>query len=264
MISIVIRNKNEGTALKETLTILREVYAQDVSEIILVDNQSTDNSVEIATSFDCRVITIKNFSYGKASNIGIDTASHPYVLLLSAHAVPVGDSFFKNSILAVQKDPTIAGIRYINSFKNYQRAQAGNFKIVNGIEHGLMAACALINKEVWKQTKFNEQLMASEDKAWTQTVLDKGHTVIDLNETFFYFAKRDVNGGLKRWKIETLAYHKLSGKPFPRFGKILSSFLYKLIIKNPVAFFNVVKRDFKLLSTKLAVKKELRKNKDLN
>ncbi len=48
MISVVIRNKNQSKALAFLLKNLTERYIDDIDEIIVIDNLSTDNSKEIA------------------------------------------------------------------------------------------------------------------------------------------------------------------------------------------------------------------------
>jgi len=98
MISIVIRNKNEAKALENTLPILIKQYSDYFDEIILVDNNSIDNSIEIAKKYNCKVIVINDFTYGKALNLGIEKASNEHILLLSAHVLPIGASFFKSAL----------------------------------------------------------------------------------------------------------------------------------------------------------------------
>ena len=148
MVSIVIRNKNEATALEKVLQILHSQYQNDFSEIIIVDNNSSDHSLQIAQNYNCKIVPITDFTYGKATNLGIQNASSNYVLLLSAHAIPVGNSFFKDSLAMLQSNENIAGLRYINSLANYTRAIENNFVINNPIQFGLMTACAMINKEM--------------------------------------------------------------------------------------------------------------------
>ncbi len=105
MISIVIRNRNEGSALECVLSMLHQLYLKDINEIIIVDNNSTDNSLEVAKKYNCVIVKIENFSYGRAINYGIAAASPPskFVLLLSSHAIPVGNSFFKNTVESLKK-----------------------------------------------------------------------------------------------------------------------------------------------------------------
>lgn len=148
MISVVIRNKNESSALENVLSILTKLYSEDINEIIIVDNNSVDDSILVSNKYNCKVITIDKFTYGSATNLGISSANSKYVLLLSAHAIPVGKSFFKNTIQELQKSNTIAGVRFINSIENYNRAILNDFKVKDPLKFGLMTGCAIVNKEV--------------------------------------------------------------------------------------------------------------------
>lgn len=259
MISIVIRNKNEAKALENILFIITNVYSGDYAEIIIVDNYSTDNSVEIALKYNCKVVNLKDFTYGRAINVGIEAATTKYVLLLSAHAIPVGKSFFKNTVAAVADNENVAGIRYINSIENYKRAVKNNFKVLEPLDCGLMAACALINKEVWEQFKFNEELVAIEDKEWSERVVKNGFQIIDLNETYFYFIKRSLKGNIARYKNETIAAHLIRKKEFLSTTVIWGSFLKNIVFANTKKYFESMNHEFLLVKAKMEIRKELKK-----
>ena len=147
MISVVIRNKNEAKLLERTLKVLTKFYKNDIDEIILVDNNSTDKSVEIANQYNCKIVHIDKFTYGKAINLGIESAKNDIILLLSSHAIPIGNSFFKNSIQFITEKNDWAGIRFINSAKNFERALESNFEVKQPLDFGLMAACCLVSKQ---------------------------------------------------------------------------------------------------------------------
>ena len=262
MISIVIRNKNEAKALENTLTILTKVYAADFDEIVVVDNNSTDDSRIIAEKFNCKIVEIDKFTYGKAINLGIETAKNNYILLLSAHAIPVGKSFFANAMKEFKINDSIAGLRFINSIENYKRALNNNFIVEEGLNYGLMAACAMVNKKVWVNNKFDEMLLFSEDKEWSARVIGQGYEIRDVNETFFYFLKRNEKSELNRWKNETIADHQLKNKLFPTVSKMIISFLYKIIVLHPSDFFKKIGYETKLLKRKFEVKRTLKKIKN--
>ena len=76
--------------------------------LYLVDNDSADNSLEIANYYNASILNIpsKNFNFSRALNIGIQ-ASGKFVAILSAHCVPQTDqwlsvmaSHFTNSDIA--------------------------------------------------------------------------------------------------------------------------------------------------------------------
>ena len=257
MFSVVIRNKNESEALRRILPILIHQYKDDFNEIILVDNYSSDNSVEIAKSFNCKIEYIKDFTYGRAINLGLSKAENKYILLLSAHALPVGKSFFKTSLVALEKDSKIAGLRYINSMKNYELAFKNNFVVNKSLEHGLMAACAMVNKEVWLNHKFDELLPASEDKEWSLRVMKNDFKIMQVPETYFYFALRNQNKRLKRFSIETTAETILRKSRPPTYRKIILVSFYNIIFKSTLKFLKNVVYEIQLLKIKLKIRQEV-------
>ena len=259
MISVVIRNKNEAKLLERTLKVLTKFYKKDIDEIILVDNNSTDKSVEIANQYNCNIVHVDKFTYGKAINLGIESAKNDIILLLSSHAIPVGNSFFKNSIQFITEKNDWAGIRFINSAKNFERALESNFEVKQPLDFGLMAACCLVSKRVWQQIKFDESLPFSEDKEWSDRVTKKGFKIYDFNETFFYEIQRNEASQLNRIKNETLAHFQLhKNKKFPSKIKLVFSFLKKVFILNTISYFRTLKRDFQILKIKFWISNQLK------
>lgn len=106
-VSVLIRNRNEAGALRIVLERLKIQYVQP-GEIVIVDNESTDESREVAASFQCRVIHLPagEFTYGRASNLGFENCSGDLVLMLSAHALPIGSHFIED-VTAAFSDPKV-------------------------------------------------------------------------------------------------------------------------------------------------------------
>lgn len=257
MISVIIRNKNESAYLKIILNMLSELYSDYISEIILVDNRSADNSVEIAAQYGCKIVTITDFTYGRALNLGISHAKNNYILLLSAHAMPIGKSFFTTSLKMFKDVDGLAGLRYVNSFDNYRRAFENDFEIKDGLNFGLMNACSMINKKVWQLYKFDEQLIFSEDKEWSERVLAGGYKLRDCTETFFYFANRKADLSTKRFINETIAKYQLHSKPYIGYTKIFLIFIFNIFYKIPLQFFRSILNEVKMLKVKFFITKQL-------
>ena len=236
MFSIVIRNKNEASHLEKVLSILKQMYSSDFDDIIIVDNKSTDNSLAIAKKYNCKIVHIDQFSYGKAINFGIQAAKNNYILLLSAHAVPIGQSFFKNSLSLLNSKKNIAGLRYINSYANYERSLNNDFLITQPLKYGLMAACCVVVKDVWENHRFDEDLPFSEDKEWSNRVVIKGFNIYDINETFYYFIKRNQKAELVRFKNETYAAYKLKVEQKPSIVNVIVDLFKRLFYLNPKIF----------------------------
>jgi len=82
-VSVVIVNFNTKNALRRCLLSLDEAV-----EVIVVDNGSTDGSVEMLQEFShARLIqNSANRGFGAANNQGIQAATRPLVLLLNSDA----------------------------------------------------------------------------------------------------------------------------------------------------------------------------------
>ena len=88
MVSVIIRNRNEeefiGFALQSVCDFLPK------AEVIIVDNNSTDDSMEVVKLFNTRLnirtYNIEDYTPGKALNFAAERASNETLLILSAHA----------------------------------------------------------------------------------------------------------------------------------------------------------------------------------
>ena len=81
---------------------------------MVVDNESTDDSVDVARSFGAKVITLasSSFTYGRALNIGLSAASAEICIILSAHALPLGDGFVRDCLRPFE-DEKVAAVRCV-------------------------------------------------------------------------------------------------------------------------------------------------------
>jgi glycosyltransferase involved in cell wall biosynthesis len=87
-LSIVIPAYNEEKYLPRTLAALVEAVATvpDV-ELIVVDNESTDNTAQIAASAGARVVSESEHNIGKVRNTGADTAEGAIIVFIDADTV---------------------------------------------------------------------------------------------------------------------------------------------------------------------------------
>ena len=97
LVSIIIRTKNEE---KWISSCLRSVFKQDYKniEVIIVDNESEDNTIAKAQNFPVKLIKIKDFFPGKAINKGIRASSGEYIVCLSGHCIPVNNRWLSNLV----------------------------------------------------------------------------------------------------------------------------------------------------------------------
>ena len=90
LVSLIIRTKNEERWISSCLDA---VFGQnyDNFEVIIVDNESTDKTIEKARQYPIsNVETITDYLPGKALNLGMEQSKGEYVVCLSAHCIPTG------------------------------------------------------------------------------------------------------------------------------------------------------------------------------
>ena len=105
--SIIIRTYNEEKRIGEVLEAISKQNYKNY-EIIIVDSESTDNTVNICKKYNTKIITIKkeSFNYSYASNIGAENATGDILCYISGHSIPVNDDYllkanidFNNSVV---------------------------------------------------------------------------------------------------------------------------------------------------------------------
>jgi|GEM_PF-1472188 glycosyltransferase involved in cell wall biosynthesis len=126
-VSVIIPVKNGGGQLRELLGRIRsQRRVQDV-EIIVIDSESTDNSVQIAEEFGAKVIRIaqKEFNHGSTRNLGAREASGDYLVFTVQDAMPVGDYWLYNMICPFIEYPELAAL----SSRQFVKPEADLFSL---------------------------------------------------------------------------------------------------------------------------------------
>ena len=95
-VSVIIVNYNTMDLTKETIDSIIYKTKGIEYEIILVDNASTDGSIEFFTkNYKNRIIFIKNeenLGFGKANNKGIEVAKGKYIFLLNSDTILINNA----------------------------------------------------------------------------------------------------------------------------------------------------------------------------
>lgn len=217
MISVVIRTKNQAPALSFLLQNLRSRYTNDIDEIIVIDNLSTDNSKEVADSYSAKFVTIRDFSYGGSANLAAESAKNSIVVLFSAHSYPVSHDFFKLIQEKFNGREDLAGVRCLHAPNDYRNYILNISSQEDPNRSGLIFSGSAFYKPIWEKIPFNDSVATFEDKDWTVKVLKAGYKVEFVPAIFSYEIKRSNEQEFFRFKKETegnfdLWNHKITFK----------------------------------------------------
>ena len=194
-ISVIIRTKNEerwiGHAIQSILNLIEK------PEIIIVDNHSTDNTLNIARLFkqdfklnsnknnnytNIKIVKIKDYTPGNALNTGVKKAKNNIILIMSAHCELKKIDINKH-IKDLKKFVCIFGNqtplylgkkitkRYI--WSHFEKNSKINMfsKLEN--RYFIHNAIAIYNKKDLIKTPFDSNLTSKEDRYWANDIIKK-------------------------------------------------------------------------------------------
>lgn len=104
-ISVAIRVYNEQKHIRDVLESLKKQTYKNY-EVIILDSESTDDTLKIASEYDVRIEHIKkaDFNYSYASNKLVELSTGDIVCFLSGHSVPVKDTYLEDTNRIFQND----------------------------------------------------------------------------------------------------------------------------------------------------------------
>ena len=164
MISVLICAKNEENRIKDCLD---SVMNEKPDEIILVDGDSKDSTIQIAKSYDIKIIISKNSNLTKDRQIGIDACRNDLIAMIdSDHRLKSGDLIgLQNDLQELNLDIVQGGIdiepigfmcrgekQYISLILN----KVGEKKMIG------VAPC-LYQKKVFEKVRFDDHITSTID-----------------------------------------------------------------------------------------------------
>ena len=191
-ISIIIRSYNEEKWIGACLeAIFKQAYKD--FEVILIDNNSSDQTVKKAEKYPVKIIKIDKFLPGQAINIGIRASQGKYIVCLSAHCIPVNTEWLGN-LLAIFSDDKVAGV--------YGRQEPMSFTsdtdkwdllTVFGLDKKIQTkdsffhnANSMIRRDIWDKIPFDEKITNIEDRLWAKEIVKAGYKLIYEPEASVY------------------------------------------------------------------------------
>lgn len=184
-VSIIVRTKNEERWISHCLSALFSQEYKDF-EVILVDNESEDHTVEVVKRFPIsNIVTIHDYKPGKALNEGIRVSNGKYIACLSAHCVP-RDKHWLSNLLRNIEDTRVAGVYGRQLPVAFSDAiDKRDLLIVFGLDRRVQEkdyffhnANSMIRRDLWEITPFNEEVTNIEDRVWGKAMISAGYHLV--------------------------------------------------------------------------------------
>jgi len=146
-ISVIIVNYNVKYLLEKCLYSVQAALRNIPGEIIIVDNASSDNSIEYLQPLFPGVKFIANpinKGFGSACNTGFQQSSGEYILFLNPDTIVPTDCFKKClDFIQTKKEAGALGIKMLNGSGNYLKESKRNFPSVPASLFKMMGLASL-------------------------------------------------------------------------------------------------------------------------
>ena len=185
-VSIIVRTYNEE---KWIAHCLGAIFNQDFDnfEVILVDNNSTDHTVEVAKRYPIStIVKIDKFFPGKALNDGIRASTGNYIVCISAHCIPKDKQWLQNLYNNFDENEKLAGVygrqlplSYTSDADKRDLLIAfGQDKKVQVKDYFFHNANSMLPRAIWDKFPFDEEVVNIEDRIWGKLVIEAGYEII--------------------------------------------------------------------------------------
>lgn len=253
LVSVVITTKNEEKNIENCLkSILRQTYPSDRIEILVIDNNSSDKTKEIAKKYTVKVFD-KGPERSAQRNFGAKIAQGRYYLYLDAD-MTLSDGVVKESVDRLTANDSLTAL-YVpeiimgNGFWSKARRFERSFYNATVID-----AVRFIRREHFLNSDgFNENMIAAEDWDLTKKLRTFGkfdiiksslyHNETDFNLHSYLkkkiFYSKDIKNYVAKWGKEDADIKKQLGFYYRFFGVFIENGKWKKLVRHPILLLGI-------------------------
>src|SRR3989344_5823449 len=226
---IIIRTFNEEKHIGNLLDAISKQDYKD-HETIIVDSGSTDGTLEVVKKYPVRIFNIdsRDFTFGYSLNIGCKESGGKYLVIVSAHTIPVNERWLSN-LVAPFSDDRVAMVygrhvgHEISKFSEKMDFERIFGRIALSYNEPITYANnanSAIRRDLWVERPFDEYLFGLEDIDWAKHVTGKGHLVYYEPEAVIHHIHDEPwHKIFNRYRREAIAAVRI-GLPHPPQSKI--------------------------------------------
>ena len=192
--SVVIRTRNEEQWIGHTIQSVLDYLLKP--EIIIIDNNSTDKTLDIVNQFiedpllnkksknytKIKIFKINDYSPGKALNLGVSKSKKDNILIISAHCVlkefpenQISQNLKKYVCIFGKQVPIYRGKKISKRYIWSHFSENSKVNLYSNLEkrYFLHNALAIYKKKILKKYPFDENLSGKEDRYWANKIVSK-------------------------------------------------------------------------------------------
>lgn len=195
-VSIVIPVLNAEPYVRLLMDAILAQEAAAAEEVIFIDSNSRDRTRRIAEEYKTsRVISIDDFSHGRARNMGVSVAGGEFTVFLSQDALPA-DSHWLANLVASFKDEQVAAAysrqipnpdanpmekfflatRFPEERALHRRNRCGKELVLEDVFFSNVSSA--VRTSVAREFPMDEDLIMSEDQKLSSDLIAAGYTVV--------------------------------------------------------------------------------------
>jgi GT2 family glycosyltransferase len=273
-LSVIILNYNVRYFLEQCVLSVQEALKDIDSEIIVIDNDSPDDSCEMIRSRfpDIKLIqNTENLGFPKGNNIGVSQAEGDYICILNPDTVVAEDTFTKVLAFAKeQQDLGIIGVNLIDGagnflpeskrgvptpwvaftkitglYKYFPKSKYFNRYYAQHLSENQTGKVEILVGAfmIMKRDLYNEVGGFDEDCFMYSDDIDLSYMVLKKGKNNYYYAETTVIHYKGESTIKDEKYMKRFQNAMNFFYKkhFKVSFLFSLFMKIGIVFFSIVK-----------------------
>lgn len=235
LVSVIITTKNEEDVIGKLIrSIKKQTYKN--KEIILVDNYSTDKTLEVA-----KKMSIKAYSYGPERsaqrNFGAKKAKGRYFLFLDAD-MELSKNVLSECVQLLEKENHIGGVAIPEKSKAknfWERVKAFERSFYNEKGDPITDAARFFKREVFfKAGGYDESITGPEDWDLPETIHELGYAILRSKAPIYHYERisNPLDLAKKKFYYAISAYGYLEKHHIPMISSKTIYFLRSVFYKN--------------------------------
>lgn len=227
--SIIVRTKNEERWIGQCLSAIRKQTYKNI-EIILIDNDSSDKTVEIASNFEVKHVNYspaEGFKPGRSINLGIEASDGEFIVIISGHCIPTNDKWLEKLIKNIGEED-VAGVYGRQEPLSFtSNLDKRDLAITFGLDRKIQIkdpffhnANSAISRAIWEKFPFDNECTNIEDRIWGKKLISEGYKIIYEPEASV-FHHHGIHHGLNEDRannivriMESISERKVEGKSY--------------------------------------------------